>query len=142
MIAKIVKRIFASSIVVVVWAAISLTGTAAQLSPRPITIVAPYSPGTGPDILARTIGEELRQRWKQALMVLCAKTVFTRYSCRIIPPVAVAAAVVGVHAIVDLGLTDSGGNLDLHALLGSGVAQVHNFDQPFRDQKHKRALSK
>ena len=132
MIAKIVKRIFASSIVVVVWAAISLTGTAAQLSPRPITIVVPYSPGTGPD----------SQRWKQALMVLCAKTVFTRYSCRIIPPVAVAAAVVGVHAIVDLGLTDSGGNLDLHALLGSGVAQVHNSDQPFRDQKHQRALSK
>jgi tripartite-type tricarboxylate transporter receptor subunit TctC len=69
MIAKIAKRIFASSIVVVVLAAISLTGAAAQLSPRPITIVVPYSPGTGPDILARIIGEELRSRWNQPVVV-------------------------------------------------------------------------
>ena len=32
------------------------------LSSRPITIVVPYSPGTGPDVIARNVGEELQKR--------------------------------------------------------------------------------
>src|SRR5262245_33151404 len=36
---------------------------------RPITLVVPYSAGTGPDILARTVGEELQQRWGQAVII-------------------------------------------------------------------------
>jgi tripartite-type tricarboxylate transporter receptor subunit TctC len=36
--------------------------SAQKLSDRPITIIVPYSPGTGPDILARLIGEEIQQR--------------------------------------------------------------------------------
>ena len=42
---------------------------AAQEPGRAITIVVPYSAGTGPDILARTIGEELQQRWGQAIVI-------------------------------------------------------------------------
>jgi tripartite-type tricarboxylate transporter receptor subunit TctC len=43
--------------------------TAQKLSDRPITIIVPYSPGTGPDILARLIGEEIQQRWGQPVTV-------------------------------------------------------------------------
>ena len=45
------------------------TNAVAQISNRPITIVVPYSAGTGPDILARTLGEELSQRWNQSVVV-------------------------------------------------------------------------
>jgi tripartite-type tricarboxylate transporter receptor subunit TctC len=43
--------------------------SAQKLSDRPITIIVPYSPGTGPDILARLIGEEIQQRWGQPVAV-------------------------------------------------------------------------
>jgi tripartite-type tricarboxylate transporter receptor subunit TctC len=62
------KRVL-QSIVAAAAIAIPLTGALAQLSQRPITIVVPYSPGTGPDILARTLGEELRQRWNQPVVI-------------------------------------------------------------------------
>src|SRR5258708_29160139 len=39
------------------------------LSSRPITIVVPYSPGTGPDVIARNVGEELQKRWNQAIVI-------------------------------------------------------------------------
>lgn len=49
--------------------AISASTATAQEAGRAITIVVPYSAGTGPDILARTIGEELQQRWTQAIVI-------------------------------------------------------------------------
>jgi tripartite-type tricarboxylate transporter receptor subunit TctC len=39
------------------------------LSDRNIFLVVPFTAGTGPDILARVLGEELRQRWGQAVVV-------------------------------------------------------------------------
>jgi tripartite-type tricarboxylate transporter receptor subunit TctC len=42
---------------------------AAQTAGRTITIVVPFTPGTGPDILARTIGEEIQRRWNQPVVV-------------------------------------------------------------------------
>jgi tripartite-type tricarboxylate transporter receptor subunit TctC len=48
----------------------SMSDVAAQkISDRPITIIVPYSPGTGPDILARLIGEEIQQHWGQPVTV-------------------------------------------------------------------------
>ena len=45
-------------------------GAAAQkLSDRAITIIVPFSPGSGPDILARIAADELRQRWNQPVIV-------------------------------------------------------------------------
>ncbi len=41
----------------------------AQAPGRTITIIVPFTPGAGPDILARTIGEELTQRWGQPVVV-------------------------------------------------------------------------
>jgi tripartite-type tricarboxylate transporter receptor subunit TctC len=35
----------------------------------PITIIVPFTPGTGIDILARTLGEELRKRWDRPVVV-------------------------------------------------------------------------
>ena len=40
-----------------------------QTAGRSITIVVPFTPGTGPDILARTIGEEIQRRWNQPVVV-------------------------------------------------------------------------
>ena len=42
---------------------------AQQLSSRTITIVVPFTPATGPDVMARLIGEELKERWKEAVVV-------------------------------------------------------------------------
>lgn len=41
----------------------------AQNSGRPITIVVPFSPGTGQDVLARTIAEDLQRKWRQPVVV-------------------------------------------------------------------------
>jgi len=50
--------------------ATTLASAGAQgLSNRAITIVVPYSPGTGPDVVARTIGEELQRRWNQTVVI-------------------------------------------------------------------------
>ena len=49
--------------------AVSLSGAIAQVPGRAITIVVPYSPGTGPDILARIVGEEIQQRWSQSVVI-------------------------------------------------------------------------
>jgi tripartite-type tricarboxylate transporter receptor subunit TctC len=50
-------------------AAVAASAAAQGLSNRPITIVVPYSPGTGPDVMARIVGEELQKRWKQTVVV-------------------------------------------------------------------------
>jgi tripartite-type tricarboxylate transporter receptor subunit TctC len=39
------------------------------LSDRTITLTVPFTAGTGPDTLARILGEELRKRWKQPVVV-------------------------------------------------------------------------
>ncbi len=49
--------------------ALSFFGAAAQQPGRTITIVVPYTPGTGPDILARVLGEEIQQRLSQPVIV-------------------------------------------------------------------------
>jgi tripartite-type tricarboxylate transporter receptor subunit TctC len=43
--------------------------TAAQTPGRAISIIVPYAAGAGSDILARTIGEELTQRWGQPVII-------------------------------------------------------------------------
>jgi tripartite-type tricarboxylate transporter receptor subunit TctC len=54
---------------VAVIAALSLSAAASQQGGRTIAIIVPYTPGTGPDILARVIGEELQQRWGQPVVI-------------------------------------------------------------------------
>lgn len=55
-------------------AAASLAATmgragAQGLSDRTIVLAVPFTPGTGPDTLARILGEELRQSWNQPVIV-------------------------------------------------------------------------
>ena len=50
-------------------AALAGDASAQRLSERPITIVVPFTPGSGPDVLARIVGEELRKRWNQPVVV-------------------------------------------------------------------------
>jgi tripartite-type tricarboxylate transporter receptor subunit TctC len=48
---------------------VALGQTAAGYPNRPITLIVPFTPGTGIDILARTIGPKLAQRWGQPVVV-------------------------------------------------------------------------
>jgi len=51
---------------------LSLAALAAQAQPypnRPVTLVVPFSPGTGIDILARVIGPKLSEKWGQPVVV-------------------------------------------------------------------------
>jgi tripartite-type tricarboxylate transporter receptor subunit TctC len=41
----------------------------AQLSGRTVTIIVPYTPGTGVDTIARVIASELQKRWGQTVIV-------------------------------------------------------------------------
>ena len=36
---------------------------------RAITIIVPFTPGSGPDTLARLIGEEIQARWSQPVVI-------------------------------------------------------------------------
>ena len=50
--------------------AVASTLTSAQTFPsRPVTLVVPFTTGTGIDILARAIGPKLSERWKQPVVV-------------------------------------------------------------------------
>ena len=58
----------------VILAAATLAGNAAAQSPvdypnRAVRTIVPYTPGTGPDLLARTIGARLSERWKQPVVI-------------------------------------------------------------------------
>jgi len=44
-------------------------GQAQGLSNRNIFIIVPFTPGSGPDVLARIVGEELRKRWSQPVVI-------------------------------------------------------------------------
>jgi tripartite-type tricarboxylate transporter receptor subunit TctC len=56
-------------VAVVVSGMLLLTSAAAQVPGRAITIVVPYSPGTGIDILARALGSELARHWGQPVVI-------------------------------------------------------------------------
>jgi tripartite-type tricarboxylate transporter receptor subunit TctC len=58
------------SLLAVLAVAVLRTSAAAQgLSNRPITIVVPFSPGTGPDVMARAVGEGLQRHWSQPVVI-------------------------------------------------------------------------
>jgi tripartite-type tricarboxylate transporter receptor subunit TctC len=59
-----VKRILLSAL-----ALISFNATAQTYPSRPITLVVPYTPGTGIDIIARTVAPRLTERWKEPVIV-------------------------------------------------------------------------
>lgn len=49
--------------------ALASNGFAQAFPSRPVTLVVPFSTGTGIDILARAIGPKLAERWKQPVVV-------------------------------------------------------------------------
>jgi tripartite-type tricarboxylate transporter receptor subunit TctC len=57
------------SMAAIAMAMVPLAGALAQAPGRSITMIVPYTPGSGPDILARIIGEELQTRWNQPVVI-------------------------------------------------------------------------
>jgi len=45
------------------------SGAPAQQPGRAVTIIVPFTPGSGPDILARLLGEEIQTRWNQPVVM-------------------------------------------------------------------------
>ena len=66
---EVTKREVAASLGALALSAVLPLGAAAQVAGRPITIIVPYSPGTGIDILARSIATDLSQRFNQPVVV-------------------------------------------------------------------------
>jgi tripartite-type tricarboxylate transporter receptor subunit TctC len=62
-------RLFAAAAALWLPPFLAAPAAAQKLSDRPIAIVVPFTPGTGIDVLARIVGEELRQRWSQPVIV-------------------------------------------------------------------------
>src|ERR1044072_3921036 len=62
-------RIIAIALVLGAALAAAPEAVAQKLSDRLITIIVPYSPGTGPDLLARLIAEEIQQPRRQPAAV-------------------------------------------------------------------------
>lgn len=46
-----------------------VAGTAHAYPAKPIRIIVPFTPGTGIDILARTAGQKLNERWGQGIVI-------------------------------------------------------------------------
>jgi tripartite-type tricarboxylate transporter receptor subunit TctC len=65
----ILKSLLGLSIAACTLPAVLPSPACAQVAGRPITIIVPYSPGTGIDILARALGSELSQKWGQPVVV-------------------------------------------------------------------------
>lgn len=66
---RMIERMLTLCLSVLVGTATLVSAAAQSLSNRPITIIVPYSPGTGPDAMARIVGEELQKRWNQAVVI-------------------------------------------------------------------------
>lgn len=67
--AQITKRTFWIGILLMTLFPASWFSVAAQQTGRPITIIVPFTPGTGVDMLARLIGEEIQRRWGQTIII-------------------------------------------------------------------------
>src|SRR3954467_14813631 len=65
----ILKSLLGLSIAACTLPAVLPSPACAQVAGRPITIIVPYSPGTGIDILARALGNELSQKWGQPVVI-------------------------------------------------------------------------
>src|SRR5262249_29733116 len=66
---RVISPLLEQLTIIIAIMAVSLGGAKAQVPGRAITFVVPYSPGTGPDVLARIVGEEIQQRWSQPVVI-------------------------------------------------------------------------
>src|SRR2546423_9947212 len=63
------RAVCAGALSVVFPVATALAQTAASYPNRPITLVVPYTPGSGIDILARVIAPKLNRKWGEPVVV-------------------------------------------------------------------------
>ncbi len=62
-------RVFCKLALVFVLGAAPLLVAAQAYPSRPINFIVPFTPGSGPDIVARLLGQKLAERWKQPVVV-------------------------------------------------------------------------
>jgi len=63
-------RTLATIVVTLSLAAVGVTAPAQEAFPgKPVKIIVPFTPGTGIDILARTLGQKLAHNWKTSVVV-------------------------------------------------------------------------
>jgi tripartite-type tricarboxylate transporter receptor subunit TctC len=65
----VVMRAAAACLVVAFAGAFACVAAAQGISDKPITFMVPFSPGTGLDVMARLVGEELSKRWNQPIVI-------------------------------------------------------------------------
>lgn len=66
---KSVLRLLLAGVFAIFALASGATGTNAQSAGKTITLIVPYTPGSGPDIMARLLGEEIQHRWGQPVVI-------------------------------------------------------------------------
>jgi 2-polyprenyl-6-methoxyphenol hydroxylase-like FAD-dependent oxidoreductase len=66
---RLITRLLKPMCLLIIFGAMPGSAFAQGLSSRAITIVVPYTPSTGPDVVARTVGDELQKRWRQPVVV-------------------------------------------------------------------------
>jgi len=62
-------RFCAAGLAAACWVPLACAQAAPAFPQRNVQIVVPYTPGTGADILARTLGPRLSERWKVSVIV-------------------------------------------------------------------------
>ena len=65
---SLVRRALALALCVLALAS-GAPAAAQRLSERPIFIVVPFTPGSGPDVIARIVAEEIKARWNQPVVI-------------------------------------------------------------------------
>jgi tripartite-type tricarboxylate transporter receptor subunit TctC len=64
------RRTFVQAVPAACLAAVAATATRAQSWPdKPVKLILSQPPGSGPDAMARMIGDQLSRKWKQAIVV-------------------------------------------------------------------------
>jgi tripartite-type tricarboxylate transporter receptor subunit TctC len=67
--ARLIDHAFRLLCVPAIIAAMLAGATAQGISGGPITFIVPFTPGTGPDVMARLVGNELQKRWNQPVII-------------------------------------------------------------------------
>ncbi|MFM9883953.1 MAG: Bug family tripartite tricarboxylate transporter substrate binding protein [Burkholderiales bacterium] len=64
------KRLFISASAALLWTMTPVALAAADYPTRPVKLIVQGAAGSGPDVLARIVAEQLERRWKEAVVIV------------------------------------------------------------------------